>query len=331
MSGWIKCDHDLADKIEIGMIADIMGYEDSDLAVAKCLKMWKIFDINSANGLLPGWKKFRLDSKLGAPGFCDAMIEVGWLVEDADGVLSIPDFEVHHSKSAKRRALDRKRKSSKAAKAEKVPHDKRKKFRSESGKKAETIEREYKKESSATTTSKTSSSSSSALSPLSPNGDIPPAEPGGDSTDTKKVRNKPIAAADVEAIYNAYPRKRGKRDALKAIRKAIAEIRKARPEFDAVEWLLARVSEFAASPAGKRGEYTPYPQKWFNRGDYDDDPAEWYRTEDGEDPALGGRTFTSEEIAKYCGGIEDVLDKAKAFERKAEEDDREEWKRRGTA
>tara|TARA_Y100000310_G_scaffold216555_1_gene217574 strand:- start:71 stop:352 length:282 start_codon:yes stop_codon:yes gene_type:complete len=47
----------------------------------------------------------------------------------------------------------------------------------------------------------------------------------------------------------------------------------------AATWLLAKVRDYAASPAGQRGEYTPHPSTWMNQERYTDDPNEWKRGE----------------------------------------------------
>lgn len=79
-----------------------------------------------------------------------------------------------------------------------------------------------------------------------------------------------------EGIYQAYPRHVGKPDAMRAIAKAIKLLGK-RPEIGegAAKWLLERTQAFAASPAGKAGQYCPHPATWFNGGRFDDDPTEW--------------------------------------------------------
>ena len=98
---------------------------------------------------------------------------------------------------------------------------------------------------------------------------------------TKDQSPVSIAPKTIEAIYQAYPRKVAKAEALKAIGKAAARV-KGRPETqgDPAAWLLGRVVAFAESPAGKAGTFTPHPATWFNKGRYDDDQAEWQRTED---------------------------------------------------
>lgn len=86
---------------------------------------------------------------------------------------------------------------------------------------------------------------------------------------------------DLEAVYNAYPRKVAKPKALAAIGKALDLIanRSGAPA-DPVSWLKGRVEAFAQSPAGLSGRFTPYPATWFNAGRYDDDAEEWNYSEE---------------------------------------------------
>ncbi|MFL6427869.1 MAG: hypothetical protein ACJ71S_06465 [Acidobacteriaceae bacterium] len=92
----------------------------------------------------------------------------------------------------------------------------------------------------------------------------------------------------IEAIYQQYPRKVAKKDALKAIGKAIAMLQASgRTEREAQEYLYRRAQAFAKSPAGQNGEYTPHPTTWFNRGSFDDDEREWQRP--GDNGAADGR------------------------------------------
>ncbi len=73
----------------------------------------------------------------------------------------------------------------------------------------------------------------------------------------------------VEQIYQAYPRKVGKRAAIPAIQRALERCQYGH------DWMLARVQRYADSPAGKAGRFTPHPATWFNDGRYDDDQKEW--------------------------------------------------------
>lgn len=92
----------------------------------------------------------------------------------------------------------------------------------------------------------------------------------------------------VDEIYSAYPRKVKRKKAVEFIQSAIQLIM-ARPEHhdnmrSASDWLLGRVKEFAASPAGQLGVYTPHATTWFNQGRYDDDTREWYREQEDVKP-----------------------------------------------
>lgn len=83
-----------------------------------------------------------------------------------------------------------------------------------------------------------------------------------------------IPESDVDAIYWAYPRHVGKIEARRAIRKAILDLAR-RGVPSPAQYLLKVTSEFAKSPAGQAGSFTPYPATWFNAGRYDDDRSEW--------------------------------------------------------
>ena len=87
------------------------------------------------------------------------------------------------------------------------------------------------------------------------------------------------SAAQIEEIYQAYPRHIGKAAALKAIRAAVKRMEERDSSEDAIAFLLERTKLFAASPAGKRGQYTAHPATWFNRESYLDDEQEWGATE----------------------------------------------------
>ena len=80
-------------------------------------------------------------------------------------------------------------------------------------------------------------------------------------------------------IYEAYPRKVGKRDALRSIERALRrlpqELAWEGSEEDLDFWLLSRVELYAKTPAGNRGYLTPHPSTWFNQSRYLDDEKEW--------------------------------------------------------
>lgn len=81
--------------------------------------------------------------------------------------------------------------------------------------------------------------------------------------------------SEVEAIYQAYPRKVGKAAALKKIKGALVSLH-AEMGGDNFSFLIERTRKFANSPAGKKGEFTPFPSTWYHQGRYLDDPKEWY-------------------------------------------------------
>lgn len=89
------------------------------------------------------------------------------------------------------------------------------------------------------------------------------------------LQNRNVSAAQLEEIYNAYPRHIEKAAALKAIKAAIKRMQARGPDEDAVAFLLKRTRLFAVSPAGNQGRFTPYPANWFDKERYLDDEKEW--------------------------------------------------------
>lgn len=86
-----------------------------------------------------------------------------------------------------------------------------------------------------------------------------------DKPATKKKSQELLA----ESIYEEYPRKVAKKDALKAILKAL----KSHP----AEYLLERTKTYAAAVAGSEMGFIPFPATWFNKERFADDPSEWNR------------------------------------------------------
>lgn len=89
-----------------------------------------------------------------------------------------------------------------------------------------------------------------------------------------------IFGAEVEAIYKTYPRKVGKRAALRAIQNSVqrligGESGSLMQWRQAEAFLASKSSEYANSIAGSRGVFTPHPSTWFNESRYLDDPEEW--------------------------------------------------------
>lgn len=103
--------------------------------------VWSVFDTHSTSGELFGYTPDSMDHVVGWPGFSSAMLAVDWLLFDGDQTLTLPEFDEHNSKGAKRRAEDQKRKRDDRKDEENIP--------SRSGQNADkkrTREREEKKE-----------------------------------------------------------------------------------------------------------------------------------------------------------------------------------------
>lgn len=78
--------------------------------------------------------------------------------------------------------------------------------------------------------------------------------------------NAPQVMEWVECIYSAYPRKVGRPDALKAIKRALGKV--------PFKQLLAKTEQYAAIRGGDTN-FVPNPSTWFNQERYNDDPSTW--------------------------------------------------------
>jgi len=79
----------------------------------------------------------------------------------------------------------------------------------------------------------------------------------------------PTSVAEIESIYQLYPRKMAKNAALKAIESALKTV--------SVEDLAEAVKSFATCVEGCDSQFVPYPASWFNAGRWTDDREEWAR------------------------------------------------------
>jgi hypothetical protein len=89
---------------------DVQTKSDAFRIVGGLHAVWTVFDTHSVDGELRGYTPEIMDETIGWPGFSEAMMSVGWLIFDGGETLTMPDFEAHNGKSAKRRAEDAKRK-----------------------------------------------------------------------------------------------------------------------------------------------------------------------------------------------------------------------------
>lgn len=87
-----------------------------------------------------------------------------------------------------------------------------------------------------------------------------------------------------EDIYDVYPRHLGMRAAIPAIENALRRLRTIEAKYLKGEtpeiFLAKKTREFAESPAGQKGQLTPYPATWFHQSRYLDDPGEWWISTD---------------------------------------------------
>ena len=106
---WIKIEHGLPGKPEVMELARIMGIDEMSV-VGHLVCFWSWVDQNlspdcpSVNGTKTG-----LNRVAGRDGFVDAMVEVGWLKFDGQAV-TVPNYHYHLSESAKKRAVESRKK-----------------------------------------------------------------------------------------------------------------------------------------------------------------------------------------------------------------------------
>ncbi len=106
----------------------------------------------------------------------------------------------------------------------------------------------------------------------------PESESVSESETVTQSRNIPpsrFTQEQVEAIYEAYPRKKEPRTAKLAIERALVRIKRDGQHEDPAAWLYDRTLRYAASPAGNKDKYTPYPATWFNAEGFNEDPEDW--------------------------------------------------------
>lgn len=104
---WIKFETATSDKPEVWQISTLLSI-DPDAVVGKLLRVWAWFDSHTVNGNAPTVTKTLLDAHVRVTGFCDAMIECGWMISE-NGSIQLPNFDRHNGKTAKTRVLTAKR------------------------------------------------------------------------------------------------------------------------------------------------------------------------------------------------------------------------------
>jgi hypothetical protein len=118
MTGWIKLETKLRRHPKVVSMAAALK-SDRNRVLGGLFSVWCVFDEHSPDGLLPAYTLRTMDEEVGWKGFSAAMSGVGWLIETPAG-LEAPDYAEHNGPTAKRRALDAKRKAEERD-ADKVP------------------------------------------------------------------------------------------------------------------------------------------------------------------------------------------------------------------
>lgn len=104
---WIKFEISTHEKPEVWAIAECLDI-DPDAVVGKLLRVWSWFDQHTENGNAPTVTKKLLDRHVCVNGFCDAVIDAGWMNDDGESIF-LPNFDRHNGKTAKTRASTAKR------------------------------------------------------------------------------------------------------------------------------------------------------------------------------------------------------------------------------
>ena len=104
---WLKIELSTPDKPEVWAIATERSI-DPDAVVGKLLRVWAWFDQHSEKGNAPSVTKALLNRLVGVSGFCDSLINAGWMIE-SDEVISLPNFDRHNGNTGKSRSLTARR------------------------------------------------------------------------------------------------------------------------------------------------------------------------------------------------------------------------------
>lgn len=104
---WIKMRGNLWDDPRVSKLCDLCGCPEA-LIVGGLYWLWATADQHTESGVLPQLSTRQIDRKTSIPGFGAALVVIGWIVEQEDGI-QLVRFEEHNGASAKKRAVTAKR------------------------------------------------------------------------------------------------------------------------------------------------------------------------------------------------------------------------------
>jgi hypothetical protein len=112
---WIKVRTNLWDDPRVGQLCELTDQGEAAV-IGGLYWLWATADEHSADGLLLGMTTRTIDRKTGVPGLGKALVTIGWLTENDQGV-TVSRFDEHNGASAKQRAQTAKRVSNHKANA----------------------------------------------------------------------------------------------------------------------------------------------------------------------------------------------------------------------
>ncbi len=120
---WIKMRGNLWDDPRVARLVDMTDSTEAAI-VGSLYWLWATADQHTEDGMLPGLSVRQIDRKTGIAGLGDALIQIGWIVAESDGI-RIVNFEDHNGASAKKRCQTAKRVAKfKSANAQETPESK---------------------------------------------------------------------------------------------------------------------------------------------------------------------------------------------------------------
>lgn len=108
---WIQVNTELASKPQVLRLARLLKMDKLDV-IGRLVMLWSWADTHTTDGDT-GLDCTDLDELARKDGFAAAMVAVGWLRADDDGLLSIVDFHKYNGTSAKARMRDARKKQKK--------------------------------------------------------------------------------------------------------------------------------------------------------------------------------------------------------------------------